>query len=149
MNRHLVFYLIGSDIESRSLVESEVKEISNLDDNVGTGRSILVIDNSIQQEGDGVGTEISDWVNFDLFVGVPTKLPVLCGIETHGWGVVTRVTVPHVSRKITIFLVCRAASVFTGMMQTDVVSNLMHLCRHSLAPYAIVIRIPSTDVGVG
>jgi len=147
-HRHAVGRFLGSHVEARLPVESEVV-ISDLYNHVSFGRGIVVINDSVQYVARGFVAEFSIGVDIDLFVCVPTELPALCGIEAHSWNVVINETKTHISGLITILLVRIVSDIFTGMLQTKVVSDLVHLRGHGLTPIIVVIRIPAIDVCVG
>jgi len=122
----LIGCLLNTNVEIRSSIESDV-EIVDPDYDVFTGHVFLVINDSIQNVAGRFCAEISVWVEGNLLALEPSQLPVLSWIEAHGWSVIGSVAITHHIGLITVLLDRVGSFVFTGMMETDAVSDLVHL----------------------
>ena len=113
-DNHLVWCAIGTDVDTKLAVVSNVKIYSVFkigisvlfethDNFVAVGSIDLVFVDSVHNISLGVSNEIQ-WIDRDLLQTVPTQLIVLGSIETHYWGIVFRVGISHHPGSITVWV---------------------------------------------
>jgi hypothetical protein len=76
-------------------------------------------------------------------VTVPSKLPVFSTIEAHDGAITSRIAVAHHAALIGIF-----SSTLSCMAKAKVVTDLMHLSTHIVAPLVVVHRQVAVDIRI-